>query len=86
MSNQIIFEELEKDEKIILLRVFDYDVDDKGFILNNLGARISSEEIPSMFLHIDSVSMVPGSLKLIEGTPTAISKFIRERAKNVKPS
>lgn len=79
MDKQIIFEKLERDEKIILLRAFDNDVDSEDYILDPNRNRIPSEEIPSKFLKLDEAAFVPGSLKIIDGSPTSISKFIRER-------
>ena len=77
--NKIIFEELSKEERIVLLRAFDYDVDSEGFILCSAGSRIPSKETPSTFLHVEDSTLIAGSLEVIDGTPTAISKFIRER-------
>ncbi len=82
MPKDVVFEELPKKERIILLRAFDYDVDEKGFILDRAGSKILSDEIPDTFLHIDNVALMPGSLKVIDGSPTSISKFIRENLEN----
>ena len=79
MPKEIIFEELKRDEKILLLRAFDYDVDSEGYIITFSGSRIESKEFPTKFIHIDEASFIPGSLEIIDGTPTAIAKFIRER-------
>jgi hypothetical protein len=79
MRHDIRFEELGKPERVLLLRAFDYEVDSEGYILDPNGSRIPSTEIPGLFLHIEKVSLLPGSLKVMDGTPTAISKFIRER-------
>jgi len=78
MKKEIIFEELTKGEKKLLLQSFDYDVDNDGYILDPSGQRIMSKEDPLQFIHIDRAALVPGSLEVIDGTPTAISKFIRE--------
>ncbi|MCK5282244.1 MAG: hypothetical protein KAK00_02450 [Nanoarchaeota archaeon] len=78
MSN-VVFEELGEKEKSLLLKAFDYDVDDKGYILDSSGQKIRSEENHYSFLHIKGAGLMPGSLKVIDGTPTAISKFLRER-------
>lgn len=79
MPKNIIFEELNKEERILLLKAFDYDVDSEGFILSPSGSKIPSKEVPSTFIHINNVALTPGTLEVIDGTPTAISKFIRER-------
>lgn len=78
MTTDIIFEELGVKEKTILLRAFDYDVDDKGFVLTPSGRKIRSEEFPKEFISVKDAALTPGSLNVIEGTPTSISKFIRE--------
>lgn len=81
-QQQIIFEELEEKERILLLRAFDYDVDEKGYILDTSGEKIASKESPSKFLHIKTAALMPGSLEIIDGTPTCISEFIRERVES----
>lgn len=75
----IIFEELGKEEKKLLLKAFDYGVDSEGFILDHDGNRILSKEIPNTFLNLENSMLTPGSLNVEDGTPTSISKFIREK-------
>lgn len=84
MPKNVIFEELDKDKKILLLRAFDYDVDSNGYVLTVSGSKIQSNENPSTFLHIDNVALTPGSLDVIDGTPTSISRFIREKLESDK--
>ncbi len=79
MKSEIKFDELPKDQRILLIRAFDFDVDSSGFILTPSGSKIPSEEFPGEFLTVNSAAFIPGSLKVIDGTPTAISKFIREK-------
>ena len=79
MSREIIFEELGKLERILLLKAFDYDVDDKGYILTPTKMKIPSKEFPDNFIHINQVALIPGSLEVIDGTPISISRFIREK-------
>jgi hypothetical protein len=78
MARDLVFEQLAEDETKLLLRVFDYDVDDEGYILSPSGSRIPSDEIPSQFLRAKEAALVAGSLKPIDGSPTSISKLIRE--------
>lgn len=78
MPKQIIFEELGKEERTLLLRAFDYDVDENGNILNASGAKIPSQENPNVFLHVETAALTPGSLEVRDGTPSSISKFLRE--------
>ena len=77
-KKDILFEELNKKERILLLSAFDYDVDEKGYILKPSGEKIPSKETPDAFIKVESAMLVPGSLEVMDGTPTAISKFIRE--------
>ena len=79
MPKKVVFEELRKEERILLLRAFDYDVDAEGYILDRSGSKIQSAEIPTKFLKVEDSSLVPGSLDVIDGTPTALSKYIREK-------
>jgi len=82
MEANIHFEELGKGEQILLLQAFDYDVDNEGYILNQIGKRIISEENPSEHLHISTAALIPGSLKPVDGTPTSIAKLIRKKVEN----
>jgi len=78
MPQNIEFEELTKNERILLLRAYDYDIDGEGYVLAPSGNRIPSQEEPEKFLRVEDAALMPGSLKLIDGTPTSISRFIRE--------
>ena len=71
---------------IVIVPNDDYDVDDEGFILDSRGSRIPSAEIPSTFLKVDTAFLAPGSLDIYDGSPTSISKFIRERVESTEPS
>ena len=75
---EITFEEIGNEEKKLLLKAFDYDVDDKGHIFTPSGSQVFSKESPDKALTLDNIALTPGSLKVIDGTPTSISKFIRE--------
>ncbi len=79
MPNKVIFEELNDKEKILLLSAYDFDVDKDNFVLDPNGNKIPSQEIPSKFLKLDEVALTSGSLKIMDGTPASISKFIREK-------
>ena len=79
-EEQVILTEIGIPERKVLLWAFDYSVDDEGFVLNPKGRRIHSEEIPSKHLKIEEVMILPkvgGGLKILDGTPTAISKYLR---------
>lgn len=78
MPRDITFEELGDKEKILLLRAFDYDVDGEGYIVDKNGSKIPSEECPGEFISLEHGALVPGSLEVIDSSPTSLSKFIRE--------
>jgi len=78
MPKDIVFEELTEGEMKLILKAYDCDVDGEGFITGPSGNRIPSEELPSEFLSVRSAALVPGRLRPIDGSPTSISKFIRE--------
>ncbi|MGA3289759.1 MAG: hypothetical protein ABSD42_05925 [Candidatus Bathyarchaeia archaeon] len=86
MPKKIIFEELTKEERTLLLRAFDYNVDSEGYILDQTGSKIPSEEAPLEFLKVDNSTLIPGSLGVIDGTPTSISKFIRMKVEAAEPT
>ena len=79
MPREIIFDEIGIEERKLLLKAFDYDIDEEDYVLNQAGSRIKSEETPSEFLKVQDVALTPGSLNVIEATPTSISKFLREQ-------
>lgn len=79
MPHKVIFEELTKEEKILLLSAYDYDITEDEFVLDPNGNKIASQEIPSKFLKLDEVALTAGSLNIMDGTPSSISKFIREK-------
>jgi hypothetical protein len=79
MPSDIKFEELGLPERILLLRAFDYDVDNEGYIINQSGSRISSLEVPYKHLRAEDVMLAPSTLEVLDGTPTSISKYIREK-------
>ena len=76
---EIQFEELGKEERTLLLRAFNYDVDEKGFVLDPAGNRLRSKERPDELLSVMDAALVPGSLNVIDGSPDAISEYIREK-------
>ncbi len=76
MVQGIIFEEFGEKERILLLRAFDYDVDEDGYILTQSRERIRSKENPSRFIEAKFALLAPGSLEIMDGTPTAISEFL----------
>jgi len=75
----MILEEIPRESREVLLWAFDYGVDKEGFIINLEGKRVPSQENPTQGIHIDEVLLVPGSLEVLDGTPTAVSKYLREQ-------
>ena len=63
----------------VLLWAYDYSVNEEGSIIDREGNRIHSQENPTDEIHIDEVLLVGGSLEVLDGTPTAISKYLREQ-------
>jgi len=74
----IVFAELGLEERKLLLRAFDYDVDDDGYVLDAAKSKIPSQENPRDFLKVENAVLAPGSLKVVDSSPTSISKLIRE--------
>ena len=79
----IILMEIPRKSREVLLWAYDYGVDREGFITDLEGNRVPSQENPIEEIHIDEVLLVPGSLEVLDGTPSAISKYLREQ---VEPS
>lgn len=81
------FEELGIPERALLLKAFDYDVDEEGFILDPKGSKIHSDEDPKKYLTVEEAMIVSytnidivgdtKTLEILDGTPTSISKFLR---------
>jgi len=82
MGKEIIFEELGEKERVLLLKAFDYGVDSEGNILNKNGEKIKSSENPKSFIKVEFASLVPGSLEVIDGSPTALAKYLREKVES----
>ncbi len=83
------FEELGVPERTLLLRAFDYNVDEEGFILDPKGSKIRSGEEPQRYLTVEEAMIVSytatdvslgdhKTLEILDGTPSSISKFIRK--------
>ncbi len=81
------FEELGIPERALLLRAFDYDIDEEGFILDPKGSKIRSDEDPKKYLTVEEAMIVSytgidivdarRTLEVLDGTPTSVSKFLR---------
>jgi len=82
MKKELIFEELGKNERTLLLRAFDYDVDSEGNVLDKNGKKITSKENPNKLIKAEFATLVPGSLEVIDGTPTALVKYLREKVES----
>jgi len=82
MVDEVKFEELNENERLLLLRAFDYDMDKEGYILSPGGNKIRSCENPEEYIKAKDAFLVAGSLKVLDGTPTTISQFLREKLEN----
>ena len=80
MQKCLVFEELGEKERILLLKAFNYYVDELGYVLTEDGKKIQSKENPKKFIQAKFAALVPGSLEVIDGTPTAISEYLRTRS------
>lgn len=79
----IQYEELDLTERILLLRAFDYDVDEEGFIIDLTGSRIPSDEVPYKYLKFEDAMIALSHhpcLKISDGTSAYISELLRVRA------
>ena len=75
------FKELRLAERILLLRAFDYNVNAMGQIIDPSGSVIMSDENPDKCLMIEDVMIISGGqgfIEVLDGSPTSISKFLRE--------
>lgn len=82
MTQEVEFLELTAEERLLLLRIFDHDLDEEGYIIDPTGFRIPSNEILYKYIQGENALLAPGSLEVFDGTPTSISKFLRERVES----
>jgi len=78
MQEEILIEELGEKERILLLRANNFDVDKEGYVINPYGKKIISKQNPKKFIKAKFACLIPGSLEVIDGTPVAISEFLRK--------
>ena len=81
MAEEFEFEELNDDEKRLLLSVFDYSVNDKMEIIDDLLNEVVNSE-DGKILTLKNVALTNGSLKMFVADPLNISRFIREKIEN----
>ena len=75
----IQYEKLDLTERIILLKAFDYDVDEEGFIIDLTGSRIPSDEGPYKYLKFEDAMIALSyhpCLKISDGTSISISELL----------
>ena len=80
MKEEFEFDELNDDEKRLLLSAFDYSVNDKSEIVDDSLNEIVTSE--GKTLTLKNVALVNGSLKMFVANPLNISRFIREKIEN----
>lgn len=73
------FEELGIEEKKLLLKAYDYDVNEDGVIIDSLLNEPLVSNDTKRQIKLNSASFLPGSLNIIDTTPLTISKFLREK-------
>ncbi|MBW2994100.1 hypothetical protein KY315_01615 [Candidatus Woesearchaeota archaeon] len=81
------FEELDVEGKKLLLNAYNYEVDEEGIIIDaTLKEPVISKDTQQL-ITLKNVSLLPGSLNLLDTTPLTISKFLREKieSKNGNP-
>ena len=72
-------EELDNEEKKLLLKAFNYEVDEDGFIKDKLLDELLISRETKQPIHLKNAALTPGSLKIFEATSVAISKFLRQK-------
>ena len=72
------FEELNENEKKLLLSAFEYDVNEEGEIIDNLLKEKVISKITKSPLTLKNVALLPGSLKVLDADPVTISRYLRE--------
>lgn len=82
MTEQFKFEELQDNEKKVLLSAYDYGVDEDGDIVDLLlKEKIISKRTKAPF-NLKNVALLPGSLKIMDSDPLTISRYLREQIEN----
>ncbi len=82
MKEDFEFEEITEQEKKLLLSAFDFEVDSDGNIIDSLlQEKVISHSTGKPFT-LQNVTLVQGSLKLIDSDPLTISRFLREDLKD----
>ncbi len=79
MEQDLMIEELGEEERILLLRANNFDVDREGYVINLSKERIPSKQNPKKFIQAKFACLIPGSLEVLDGTPVAISEFFRKK-------
>lgn len=73
----MIFDELNDEEKILLLSAFDYKVEE-NIIIDKLMNEPVKSEITGKPISLQEATIVPGSMKIIDSSPLSVSKYLRE--------
>jgi len=73
------FEELGKEEKELLLKAYKYEVNSEGVIVDSLLKEPVISQDTQRPIKLESASLLPGSMRIIDTTPLTISKFLREK-------
>ncbi|MFH1133021.1 MAG: hypothetical protein V1735_00875 [Nanoarchaeota archaeon] len=73
------FEELGDEEKKLLLKAYNYEVNEDGIICDSLLKEPVISQDTQRPIKLKNASLFPGSMKIIDTTPLTISKFLREK-------
>jgi hypothetical protein len=85
VENQISFLKINSEEKIRLLEVLGYGIDDDGYILDINTGEPYTDPMNNEEVHIENASVLPGSTVIINTTPLSLSEYFTvyvEKAKN----
>lgn len=73
------FDELNQDELELLLSAFGYSTDHEGYIVDRLLNERVRSKTTNNWLKATDAALMPGSLKIIDSDPVAVSKYLREQ-------
>ncbi len=84
-EDQISFLKINTEEKIKLLEVLGYGIDEDGYILDGNTGEPYTDPLNNEEIHIENASVLPGSTVIINTTPLSLSEYFTaytEKAKN----
>ncbi len=73
------YEEIGVEEKKLLLRAYNFEVNEEGVIIDYLLNEPLISNETRRPIKLENASLIPGSLKIVDTTPLTISKLLREK-------